>query len=326
VKGEVDRAEYMARLLEECGCYADAVLVAFVRDDYPIAKDRFERAIGQSLGSVLRWIKRHSGSTAAVTDVAVAVGSQIGRYLAKEAKFSLYRDRVRELGHVHRAAPMHRVMNDVGTDLIALTIGGESDPGLVSQAAANMETLTGTGLLADPKPPPAHLEVGSFAALAQQLNLDGLTRIVRSATTEELARSRDAAKTMRTFARAYGRFGERRCGTGRAFAWLVLGNATDRTLAYAIPGFVLIRRLHGDRLDATAMFMAEWTPFFEAANTVLDELPTEFQILARHDGYESLTTQEQRQLHAHLNRIASTHPAQLELARNPPATTQIGDN
>jgi hypothetical protein len=51
---EVDRAEYMAALLDECGSYADAVLVAFVRDNYPIAKNSLARpqAVPRSRGEM----------------------------------------------------------------------------------------------------------------------------------------------------------------------------------------------------------------------------------------------------------------------------------
>jgi hypothetical protein len=325
LEDEVDRAEYMARLLDECGSYADAVLVAFVRGNYSIAKDRLERAYEQSLGSVLRWIHKRAGPTTSIAEVPLTVGWKVGRYLAKEKPFSLIRVRVQHLGQVHRNAPVYRVMHDLATDLITLMLVGENDLERTSHAALTVETLVGDGSLSDAEPerPPSQPAGGSFAELASQLDLKGLVRIVRSASMKELESARDAAKTFRAFAHAYGRVAERRSGTARAFIWLVVGTASDTAVAYAIPALVVIRRLHGDRLDELVAFMGAWTPFFAAANAVLDELPPELQVLARPNGYESLNPDERQQLAQHLERLETTRPIALKLTMNPPAVPDI---
>ena len=76
----------------------------------------------------------------------------------------------------------------------------------------------------------------------------------------------------------------------------MIAMANDRTVAWAIPAFVVVRRVHGARVDATIAFLADWTPFWASANVFLDELPPHLQVLAQPDGYESLTTDEREQL------------------------------
>ena len=194
-EGEVDRAEYMARLLDECGNYADAVLAAFVQARYPIAKDRLERAYEQSIRAVRRRIDRQGGLSA--LDNALNAGSKVARYLAKERRFSPVRDRARHLGLVHRNAPMHRVMYDLATDVIVVTIVGNRDPALTEGAAAKMEVLIGDGTVEGPTPSPAAGATGGvgFSQLACRVHIAALPRLVRAATMDELTRARDAAKT-----------------------------------------------------------------------------------------------------------------------------------
>jgi hypothetical protein len=323
--GEVERAEYMARLLDEGGGYADAVLATFVDGKYPIAKDRLERAYEQSIRAILRWIDKHAAPATSAFDAAFTVGAKVARHLAKERKFRPFRHRFRHLGHVHRDAPMHRVVQDFATDLVVLIIGVDGAPALTASATASVETLTGDGSISDPNPNDSATAPGGtpFAEIARELDLRGLLRVVRLATMEELTRARDAAKTLRAFGRAYGPFAQRRSSPGRAFAWLVVGSANDRTVAYSIPGFVVLRRLHGSKLDATIAIMAEWTPFFTAANIMLDQIPEDLQVLGRPNGYESLTIDQRQQLTQHLERLETTHARELEIIRNPPAIPEI---
>ena len=80
---EADRAEFMARLLDECGSYPDALIAAFVQGRFPIAKDRLERAYEQSIGAVLRWTDRHGGTAPWTLDSALNAASR-GRQVPHE--------------------------------------------------------------------------------------------------------------------------------------------------------------------------------------------------------------------------------------------------
>ena len=326
---EADRAEYMARLLGQSGSYPDALLTAFVQDRFPITKDRLDRAYEQSIGAMLRWVDRHGGSGISTLDRALNPASKLARYLLKERRFSPVRDRARHLGLVHRNAPMNRVMYDLATDVIVLTLMRDRDPALSTIAAENLELMTGDGTIEDPspEPPPASPKGLSFSEMARRVHLEALPRLVRSATMPELVIARDSAKTFRAFAQAYAPFAERRAGTGRAFPWVVIAMANDRTVAWAIPAFVVVRRIHGARFDATISFLADWTPFWAAANVFLDELPLHLQVLAQPDGYESLTSDEREQLSEQLTRLETTHAVELEVLRNPPALPlELWDN
>jgi hypothetical protein len=319
---EVDRAEYMARLLDESGSYPDAVLAAFVQDRYPIPKHRLEQAYEESIGRLLRSIGRYGGSSA--FDNALNAASRAGRYLAKERPFRSFRRRARQLGQVHSDAPMHRVMFDLATDVIVLVIVGDTDPTLTARAAKNVEAFAGDGRIEDSTPAtPSSAASGlPFGELGRRLRPTALLPLVRSVTMEELKYARDAVKIFRSFAREYGPLAERRAGTGRAFIWLVVGSANDRVVAWAIPAFVLVRRIHGATFDAMISFFADWTPFFQAANVFLDDLPPHLQVLAQPDGYESLTPDKRMQLSDHVTRLELTHPGELEVLRNPPAVPE----
>jgi hypothetical protein len=319
---EVDRAAHMVRLLEEWGSYPDAVLAAFVQDGYPIARGRVEEAYEESISRVLRKIARYGGSSA--FDNALNVASKVGRYLAKEGRFGPFRHRAKHLGVVHRNAPMYRVMFDLVADVIMLVIVGDKDPRLTAESARTVEVFTGDGTIEDSTPPTASRAASGLqlSELGRRLRLEALPGLVSSATMPELIEARDAVKTFRTFAREFGPFAERRADTGRAFVWLVVGMANDRVAAWSIPAFVLVRRAHGARFDAMISFFADWTPFFRAANVMLDELPPHLQFLARPDGYESLTAAQRRELSGHIKRLELTHHGELEVLRNPPAIPQ----
>jgi hypothetical protein len=327
---EVDRAQYMAGLLDECGSYADAVLVAFVRDDYPIATDRLARAYKKSLGAVAKWIEKRGGPATSRVDIAGNVAVNVGKYFAKERRFRPLRTRAKHLGLVDRQTPMRRVMHDVATDLVAILIVWGAEAGLTTltnQAAGTLQHLVSTDAVsgAHSTPPGAAPVSASITELAVQLSLVDSIRRVWASSIHELESARDAAKTFRAFAQAFGPYAKRRFGTGGAFAWLVASRANDRTVAYAIPGFVWLHRRHGQTLDVLIAFMAEWTPFFTAVTTILDQLPTEFQVIARPDGYSSLTPAQQHDLAKHLAEIETAYPHALETIRNPPpAGTHLG--
>lgn len=327
---EVDRAQYMADLLDGCGSYADSVLVAFVRDDYPIATDRLTRAYKKSLGAVAKWIEKRGGTATSRVDIAGNVAVNVGRYFAKERQFRPLRTRAKHLDLVDRQAPMHRVMQDVATDLVAILIVWGAEPGLTTltnQAAGTLQHLVGTDPVsgAHSTPPGATPVSASITELAAQLSLVDLIRRVWASSIQELESARDAAKTFRAFARAFGPFAKRRFGTSGAFAWLVAGSANDRAVAYAIPGFVWLHQRHGETLDALIAFMAEWTPYFESVTTILDQLPSEFQVIARPDGYSSLTPAQRHDLAKRLAEIETAYPQALETVRNPPqAGTDLG--
>lgn len=319
---EVDRAEYMARLLDEWGSYPDAVLAAFVRDEYPIPRHRLAEAYDGSIGRVLRSIGRYGGPSA--LDNALNAASKAGRYLSKERRFRPVRERARHLGLVHRYAPMHRVMFDLAADVILLVIVGDKDPRRTAEAAMKVEVFTGDGTIEDSTPPAASTAACGlqFSELGRRLRLEALPWLVSSATMPELTGARDAVKTFRAFAREYGPFADRRAGTGRAFVWLVVGMASDRVVAWSIPAFVLVRRAHGARFDAMISFFADWTPFFRAANVMLEAVPPQLQFFARPNGYESLTADERRELLEHITRLESTHSEEVKVLRNPPVVPQ----
>jgi hypothetical protein len=326
---EIDRAEYMARLLDDCGSYASAVLTAFVQDRYPIAKDRLDRGYERSIGQSLAAIDRNGGSSA--LDAALTAAGKVARYLTKQRAFRPLRQRARHLGLVHRNAPMHRVMYDLATDLIVLMVLRDENPTLRRlrmSAAEKLEMMTGDGTIEDPAPdpPPASPDALRFTELARRLHLAALPRLVRSATMQELVVARDAVKTFRAFAQVFGPFAQRRAGTGRAFPWLVVGMANDRTVAWSIPGLVLLRRIRGAELDATISFLAEWTPFFRSAEMFLHELPPHIQLIVRPNGYGSLTLGEQQELSEHVTRLETSHPHVLQTLRNPPEIRQVWDN
>jgi hypothetical protein len=321
---EVDRAEYMVRLLDEVGTHADAVLVAFVRGDYRIAKDRLEQAYEQSFGRFQRWIATRAGAEATLAETALQAGSSIGRYLAKERRFADFRDRVRSLGLVHENARMARVMQDLGTDLVRFLVSGDREDRLLPEAASNIEYVATDGVVEEhpgPDPTPSAL-----AEIASRLDIPAILWLVRSSTMEELELGRDQALTFRAFAQSFGPAIERRYGARRAFPWKVYGSARDQVIAYAAPAFVLIRRIRGARLDDTIRFMTESTPFFDAANVVLDQLPPDLQVIAREGGLESLTPPQRDSLRLHLARISKTHPAEYRLLENPPEVPEIRDN
>jgi hypothetical protein len=320
---EVDRAEYMAQLLDQGGSYPDAVLAAFVQGRFPIAKDRLDGAYERSIRALLRRVERRGRPASSVLDSALNATPTIARPLTKERRFSPVRHRARHLGLVHRHAPMHRVMYDLATDVIVLTLMGDGDTALSTKAAAKLELLTGDGRIDGPstEPPPASPKGLSFSELARGLHLEALPRLVRSATMEELVIARDSAKIFRAFAQVYAPFAERTGGTARAFPWSVIALANYRTVAWSIPAFVVLRRIHGARFDATIGFLADWTPFWAAANAFLDELPPRLQVVAQSDGYESLASNERKELSDQVTRLETTHANELEVIRNPPALT-----
>lgn len=320
---EVDRAEYMIRLLDEVGNYAEAVLVAFVRGEHPIAKDRLEQAYERSFGVFVRWIAVRAGRGASLADATLQAGSTIGRYLAKQKHFAGFRGRVRFLGLVHEHAPMARVMQDLGTDLVRLMVIGERDDRLLSEAATNFEHLaTAASFETDPEPKPEPTDL-PLAELARRLDIPGILRLVRSATMEDLELARDQALTFRTLAQAFAPTMERRYGPGPAFPWKLIASARDQVIAYSAPAFVLLRRIRGARLDDTIRFMADWIPFFQAANLVVDQLPPDLQVVAREGGLESLTSAQREELRVRLDRISKSHPTEFALVENPPEIRKI---
>jgi len=297
------------------------VLVAFVRNEYPIAKDRLERAYQQSFGAVLKWIEKRSDPATSVIDTATTVGAKVARPFCKDRKFRLLREQARNVGLVDQLVPMHRALQDFDTDLILLMTVGNADAKITAEAAVTFEDLVAAEARSD-----SHSTVQEATADAEsfdQLSLMRLVRLVRSSSMQELERARDSANIFHEFAKALGPLAKRQFGAVRAFAWLTLGSANDRTVAFLIPGFVWIRHRHGKKIDATIAFMAEWTPYFTAANIVLDELPSELHVIAEPNGYESLTPAQQRRVATHLAHLETAHPRELELARNPPAVPEL---
>jgi hypothetical protein len=69
--------------------------------------------------------------------------------------------------------------------------------------------------------------------------------------------------------------------------------------------------------------MNEWTPFFEAANTILDQLPEDLHHLARPDGYDSFTSAQRQQLTERLQTIELTHAQAMNTVRNRPEIPNI---
>jgi hypothetical protein len=272
---------------------------------------------------VAKWIKKRGAAKSSVIDIAAEVALNVGRYFAKERRFRLLRMRAKHLGLVDREAPMHRVMQDFATDLVVILIAWGADSGLTNltnRAAGTLQHLVGT----DPASGAHSIPQGaapvstSITDLAAQLSLADLVRLVWRSSMHELESARDEAKTFREFAREFGPVAKRRVGTGGAFAWLVAGSTSDRAVAYSIPGFVWLHRKHGETLDALIAFMAEWTPYFAAGNTVLDQLPTELQVIARPGGYSSLTPAQQHHLTKHLAAIEAADPRALAVVVNPP--------
>jgi hypothetical protein len=215
---------------------------------------------------------------------------------------------------------MTRVMQAVGTDIIRLVGGGE-DERLRTGAANNIERVaTEASFEEHPQPGPT---TPSLAELAPRVDIPGLLRLVRSARMEDLELARDQALIFRTFARSFAPTMERRFGPARAFPWKLIGSARDQAIAYAVPALVLLRRVRGARLDDTIRFLADWTPFFQAANLVVDELPPDLQLLGCDGGVESLSLRQREDLKLHLRRISRTHPAEFSLVENPPEIPEI---
>lgn len=116
---------------------------------------------------------------------------------------------------------------------------GNADAKITAEAAVTFEDLVAAEARSD-----SHSTVQEATADAEsfdQLSLMRLVRLVRSSSMQELERARDSANIFHEFAKALGPLAKRQFGAVRAFAWLTLGSANDRTVAFLIPGFVWIR-------------------------------------------------------------------------------------
>jgi hypothetical protein len=318
----------MAGLFAECGNHADTVLTAFMRGDYQIRKADFEAAYRSSTGSVLGLLVKpvHGGLSA--TGKALEAATRLGRLLAKDARFSPARRRVHDLGLVHRNAPMHRIMFDAAFDLAISLIGGDIDPSATAEAARTVERIVGYDLLSDREPSTQQREAGTrwLGSAIEHTNFPALARLVMDSTEEELHLAREQARAFRDFAWAFAAFDRARSGSTHAFPWFVIGRATDRPLAWALPVFVWLRKQPDSRLDEIIDFLAAWTPWFRSARRTLHRLPRELHVIVQDGGYASLSRAQQADLARRFRLMEVTLSDDLARVVKPPEIPFLWDN